>query len=233
MTYKSDEEIRSEVLFQLGWDSCVTPTDIGVTVKKAVVTLTGMVGSYAEKLAAKEAAHKVRGVLDVANEIEVKISGEALCTDAEIARAVRHSLEWDVFVPSERIHSTVTQGWVTLEGSVESYYDKLQAEHAVSRLVGVRGVTNKILVATTVKPSRVRELIEEVLEVRADREAGRIKVSVEDGEVTLTGAVKSWDEKKSVLGAVSHASGVVAVQDHLFIDPYDMRFESAGRGQSA
>lgn len=229
MTYKSDEEIRSEVLSKLGWDARVTATDIGVTVKKGVVTLTGTVGSYAEKLAAKEAAHKVRGVLDVANEIEVQIAGEAQCTDAEIARAVRHSLEWDVFVPAEQIHSTVTQGWVTLEGSVESYYDRLQAERAVKHLLGVRGVTNKIAVTATIKPERVKELIEEILEVRADREANRISVEVRDGEVTLNGTVKTWDEKTSLLGAVSHTPGVVAVHDHLAIDPYHLRAESAGR----
>lgn len=229
MTYKSDEEIRSEVLFQLGWDARVTPTDIGVTVKKGIVTLTGMVGSYAEKLAAKEAAHKVRGVLDVANEIEVQVPGGAERTDADIARAIRHSLDWDVFVPSEQIHSTVTQGWVTLEGSVESYYERLQTVRAVTHLLGVRGVTNKIAVVTTVKPERVKELIEEVLEVRADREANRIKVDVEGGEVTLKGAVKSWEEKNSLLGAVSHSPGIAAVHDHLIIDPYDLRFESAGR----
>lgn len=229
MTYKSDEEIRSEVLFQLGWDARVTPTDIGVTVKKGIVTLTGMVGSYAEKLAAKEAAHKVRGVLDVANEIEVQVPGGAKRTDADIARAIRHALDWDVFVPSEQIHSTVTQGWVTLEGSVESYYERLQAVRAVTHLLGVRGVTNKIAVVTTVKPERVKELIEEVLEVRADREANRIKVDVEGGEVTLKGAVKSWEEKNSLLGAVSHSPGIAAVHDHLIIDPYDLRFESAGR----
>jgi osmotically-inducible protein OsmY len=229
MTYKSDEEIRSEVLFQLGWDSRTTPTDIGVTVKKGVVTLTGSVGSYAEKLAAKEAAHKAHGVLDVANDIEVRTSGSKQPTDAEIARTIRQTLEWDVFVPAKQIHSTVTQGWVTLEGSVESYYERLQAERAVAHLLGVRGVSNKIRVVTTVKPEQVKELIEEVLEVRADREADRIKVRVEEGEVTLTGAVKSWEEKKSILGAVSHTFGITEVHDHLIIDPYDLRFESAGR----
>jgi osmotically-inducible protein OsmY len=227
MTYKTDEELKSEVQYQIGWDSRLNPSEIGVTVKRGVVTLTGIVSSYAEKVAAKEAAHQARGVLDVANEIEVRPLGAGQTADAELARAVRHALDWDVFVPSEQIHSTVAQGWVTLEGQVDSYRERLDAERAVTHLQGVRGVTNKIVAAAPVNPVRVQELIEDVLVVRADREAQRIQVKVDGGEVTLTGAVKSWDEKNSILGAVSHAPGVTAVHDHLFIDYYDMQFGAA------
>lgn len=228
MTYKSDEEIRNDALFQLDWDSRLRLSDIGVTVKKGVVTLTGTVDSYAKKLAAQKAAHNVPGVLDVANDIEVKVTGSLRRTDSEIARAARHALEWDALVPPYKIHSTVANGWVTLEGEVEYYSERVDTERAVTRLPGVRGVTNKIAVcAPAVKPERVKFLIEDVLERRADREAKRIRVSVDEGDVTLTGAVKSWDEKKSILGAIGHAPGVKMIHDHLFIDPYDAHFASA------
>ncbi|HEX5081068.1 MAG TPA: BON domain-containing protein [Blastocatellia bacterium] len=228
MTYKSDEEVRSGALFQLEWDSRLRRSDIGVSVKKGVVTLTGTVDSYAKKLAAQKAAHRVPGVLDVANEIEVKVTGSLRRTDSEIAQAVRHALEWDVLVPSDRIHSTVANGWVTLEGEVEYCSERADAERAVSRLTGVRGVTNNIAVcAPPVEPERMKSLIEDVLERRAGREANRIRVSVDEGDVTLMGAVKSWDEKKAILGAVGHAPGVKMIHDHLFIEPYDVRFESA------
>jgi osmotically-inducible protein OsmY len=224
MTYKSDEEIKSEVLFQIGWDSRIKQTEVSVTVNRGVVTLTGIVDSYAKKLAAQQASHRVTGVLDVANEIEVRVTGSLRKTDSEIARAIRHALEWNVLVPSDQIHSTVTDGWVTLEGNVEYYRERVDAERAVSHLPGVRGVTNKIAVCAPVEPERVQFLIEDVLERRADREARRIKVKVDDGDVTLTGSVKSWDEKKAILGAISHTPGVRAVHDHLFIDPYDAQF---------
>jgi osmotically-inducible protein OsmY len=227
MSFKTDGELKSEVEYQLGWDSRLNPTEVGVTVQKGVVTLTGMVGSYAEKVAAKEAAHRAHGVLDVANEIEVRSASQDLHLDADLARAVRHTLDWDVFVPSEQIHTTVAQGWVTLEGQVESYRERLDAERAVTHLQGVRGVLNKITVMALVNPNRVQELIENVLTVRADREAQRIHVKVVGGEVTLTGGVKSWDEKKAILGSVSHAPGVTAVHDHLFIDYYDLQFDTA------
>jgi osmotically-inducible protein OsmY len=228
MTYKSDEEIQIEALFQLDWDSRLKQSEIGVTVKKGVVTLTGTVDSYAKKLAAQKAAHRVPGVLDVANNIQVKVTGTLRRTDSEIARAVRLALEWDVLVPSDQIHSTVANGLVTLEGEVDYYSERADAERAIAHLPGVRGVTNKIEVcATPIEPERVKSLIEDVLERRADREANRIRVSVDEGDVRLTGAVKSWDEKKAIIGAVGHAPGVKMIHDHLFIDPYDARFESA------
>lgn len=227
MNYNSDEAIKSEVMFQLGWDSRVKQTDIGVMVKEGVVTLTGTVDSYSERLAAQQAAHHASGVLDVVNDLRVAVPGRLQRTDAEIARAIRHALEWNVLVPSDRIHSTVTDGWVMLEGKVKCYRERADAERAVSHLPGVCGVTNKIIVCSPAEPERVKFLIEDVLERRADREAHHLRVKVEDGEVTLTGAVKSWDEKKAILGAISHAPGVTAVHDHLFIDLYNLRFECA------
>ncbi len=230
MTFKSDEEIQGEVMFQLGWDSRIKQTEIGVTVRKGIVTLTGTVENYAKKLAAQQAAHRVSGVLDVANDIEVRVPGATGRSDADIARALRHALEWNVLVPDTRIHSTVTNGWVTLKGEVECYRERVDAERAVSVLPGVRGVLNNLQVTTPVEPERVKFLIEDVLERRADREAHRIRVNVDEGEVTLTGAVNSWDEKKAILGSVSHTPGVTAVHDHLFIDPYSLRFETAKAG---
>jgi osmotically-inducible protein OsmY len=227
MTYKSDEELQGEVVFQLGWDSRVKRTEVGVTVRKGVVTLTGTVDSYAKKLAAQQAANRVSGVLDVANDIQVRAPGDTEPGDDDIAHALRHALDWNVLVPAERIHSTVINGWVTLKGEVDCYRERVDAERAVSVLPGVRGVINNLQVQTSVEPERVKFLIEDVLERRADREAQRIHVNVEEGEVTLTGAVSSWDEKKAILGSVSHTPGVTAVHDHLFIDPYGVRFEVA------
>jgi osmotically-inducible protein OsmY len=111
----------NDVLDELKWDSRVDETEVGVQVKDGVVTLNGMVTSYAKRWAAAEAAHRVIGVLDVANDLKVNVAGGTSRTDTEIAQAVRQTLEWDVFVPDDRIRSTVSDGWVTLEGTVESW----------------------------------------------------------------------------------------------------------------
>lgn len=218
---KSDAQIQQDVLRELKWDSRVSETDIGVIVNNGLVALTGAVNSYAKKLAAQEAAHRVAGVLDVANDIEVRLAESEDRTDTEIAKAVRRALEWDVWVPDRQIQSTVSNGWVTLDGKVSLMRERNDAERAVRNLVGVRGVTNRVEVALpALEPEEVREVIEEALERRAHREADRIQVEIEDGIVTLRGRVRSWQEKRAVMGAVSHAHGVRTVSDHLIINPY-------------
>jgi osmotically-inducible protein OsmY len=192
-----------------------------VEVDQGVVTLTGTVSSYAKRLAAQEAAHRVAGVLDVANDIQVKIPGMLGRTDTEIALAVRQALEWDAEIPDRSIESTVSDGMVTLEGSVDFWHQREDAEQAVHNLAGVRGVVNKLVVIPTfVSTQEVRAEIEAALERRADREARRIQVTVSNGKVTLAGKVRSWAEKRAVLGAARFTPGVQAVEDRLRIEPY-------------
>jgi osmotically-inducible protein OsmY len=157
----------------------------------------------------------------------VKSSHDSTLTDADVARAVRHALEWDVLVPDQKIHSTVTGGYVTLAGILGFITERMDAERAVSRLPGVRGVINNITIVTPIDQSRIKFLIEEVLEIRADREANRLKVEIDGNEVTITGTVHTWEEKKAILGAVGHAPGVAAIHDHIYIDPEGVEFAAA------
>jgi osmotically-inducible protein OsmY len=218
---KSEVQIQQDVLREFRWDTRVKPTEIGVEVDKGVVTLTGTVDTYAKKLAAREAAHRVSGVLDVADNIEVRIPSMMARNDTDLARAVRSALEWDVFIPDAKIRSTVSNAWVTLEGEVEFLLDRDEAESAVRRLQGIKGVTNNIAVAgRKVDAAKVRKAIEETLERRAEREADRIDVEVADGKVTLDGRVHSWPEKQAILESVRHAPGVRAVDADLRIEPY-------------
>lgn len=212
----TDVEIRDAVIRELSWDSRVDETAVGVTVAERVVTLTGQVGSEAARIAAQEAAHRVHGVLDVANDIVVKVPFGFSHTDTDLASAVRHALEWDVDVPDTRVRSTVRDAWVTLEGSVDTLRERGDAERAVRRLAGVRGVENTIEVtAIAVAPERLREGIEAALARQAFREARQIAVTVHEGVVSLSGVVHSDAERRAVLGVVSHARGVRAVNDRL------------------
>ena len=218
---KTDYEIKQQVLRELKWDSRIAWAQIGVNVREGLVTLTGAVNTYAKKGAAQQAAHRVAGVLDVANEIEVKPTGTFAHTDQEIARAVRHTLEWDALVPDERIQSTVSDGWVTLEGDVDLWREREDAERTVLRLAGVVGVINKItIVPRAINPEELREEIEEALETRADREADHFRIEVRNGAVELWGRVHSWQEKRAVVGSIGHLPGVMAVKEHLRVDPY-------------
>jgi osmotically-inducible protein OsmY len=217
---KTDAQIQQAVLKELDWDPRVDETEVGVSVQHGVVTLSGTVTSWAKRLAAQEAAHRVAGVLDVANDIAVKIPGGRGRSDTEIAHAVRHALEWDVFVPDQDIQSTVSNGRVTLTGTVGTVVEREDAARAVRNLIGVSGVDNQIAVRhPRIPPERIRAAIEEALERRAEREARRIEVTVgPDGDVTLTGRVNSWAEREAVVASARYLRGVHSVNDRLRID---------------
>jgi osmotically-inducible protein OsmY len=218
---RSDRDLKQRILRELKWDSRIDWASINVEVNDGVVTLTGSVSSYAQKIAAQEAAHRVAGVLDVANDIEVAPLDRFVRTDSEIAGAVRNALEWDALVPNELIQSTVSDRSVTLEGQVNYWRERNDAEQAIRRLAGVVRVINKITIGKQqVNEAQLREEIEFALERRADREAERLRIEVDDGAVDLWGRVHSWQEKRAVLGSISHAPGVTQVRDHLRVDPY-------------
>src|SRR2546430_9134174 len=151
-TTRSDEQIQRDVLEELKWDARVQPNEIGVSVKDRVVTLTGWVDSYAKKWVAEQAAHRVRGVVAVANDIEVRLPSSAERTDSDIAAAVTRALEWDAFVPVEKIDVTVSRGWVTLKGEVEWEFQRRPAERAARRISGGRGGTTRFAIRPRRRP---------------------------------------------------------------------------------
>jgi osmotically-inducible protein OsmY len=218
---RSDRDLKQRVLRELRWDSRVSCAGINVEVDGPVATLCGSVPTYAQKMAAQEAAHRVVGVLDVANDIEVNPGAHFVCSDTELAGAVRSALEWNALVPDAHIQSTVSDGWVMLEGEVNNERERNDAEKVIERLTGVVGVMNKLSIRRqVVDEDQLREEIDNALETRADRETGRLRIEVHEGAVDLFGRVHSWQERRAVLGSISHAPGVTQVRDHLRIDPY-------------
>jgi osmotically-inducible protein OsmY len=150
---KSDFDILQDVSCELAWVAQIPPTEIGIQVKDGIVTLSGTIDSWPKRRAAQEAAHRVAGVLDVANDLDVKLPGDAERTDTEVARAVRQALEWSELVPHERIRTTVTHGTVTLEGTVPTWNQRVGAERAVEHLMGVRRVDNQLEVEVEADPA--------------------------------------------------------------------------------
>jgi osmotically-inducible protein OsmY len=215
---RSDDAIRSDVLFELKWDPKITASDdIGVAVNDGVVTLSGFVPSYWEEDEAEKAVKSVYGVRRVANDIKVKLPSSR--TDAEIAREAVQELESHLFVPSEKIKVVVNNGWVTLEGSVNWQLLKKLAESAVKPLKGVVGITNNIEVRPKVSPDKVKGRIEEALKRSAELDARRVSVDAEGSAVKLYGTVRSWSERDEAERAAWSSPGVTNVESHILVVP--------------
>ena len=218
---KSDGLIKHEVLCELKWDTHVDDAHLSVEVAHGLVTLAGHVKHYGHKIEAQNAAHRIDGVRDVINDIQVTLPDHLARTDHDIALMVRRVLEWDVRVPQARITCTVSDGWVTLEGEVDIWRERADAEHAVRHLACVRGVNNLIRVHPQAASSTaIEHAVHEALERRAQIEADRIHVHIANGVVTLSGYVGTWKEKLAIIEAVGHALGVETVHDKLQIAAY-------------
>lgn len=212
-----DKKLRQNIIAALDWDPSVDSANVGVAVNNGVAVLTGHVANYAQRFSAEAIAKRIKGVMGVANDIEVRFPGSHVCTDEDLAARAVQSLRWDVAVPSEQVQISVTKGWVTLSGQVEWDYQRRAAEADVRRLAGVAGVLNQITLHPRVTPKDISRRIEEALKRDAGVEASRVHVSVNDATVTLEGKVHSWHERDAVERAVWGAPGVGAIRDKVLI----------------
>ena len=214
----SDLTLRQTVLDELEFEPSVDAAHIGVAVKNGVVTLSGHVGSYAQKLAAEQAAKRVKGVQAIAQEIEVRYPEDQKTADDEIAERALNILRWSSVVPSGNILIKVQDGWVTLSGQVSWQYQRTAAESQIRRLSGVKGVVNSIVIKPRVQPTDVKRKIEEALKRNAEIQAQAIRVRVEDGgRVELEGSVHDWRERQVAENAAWSVPGVVRVDERLHI----------------
>jgi len=213
-------DLQESVLEELRFDPRVDASKIGVTTTAdGIVTLTGSVGTFTEKLAAEEAAKRVQGVRAVVNDIEVFIKKSGRRSDTEIAESALTALRARS-MPLESVKVTVTNGWVTLEGEVDYHFEKQEAEQVISALAGVKGVTNKIQVRPQpMKAEAVKKEIEEALIRSAQLDARGITVRVEDNKVILEGAVRSWAEREEAERAAWAVPGILEVDNSLRIVP--------------
>ena len=214
----TDKFLRQEVLDELDYEPSVNSTNIGVAVASGVVTLTGHVSSYAEKIAAEAAVRRVRGVKAIAQEIEVRYPSDKKTADDQIAKRAVDILEWNAVVPKGAVQPTVRDGWVTLTGQTEWQFQRAAAESAVRKLSGVAGVINNIAIKARAQPADIKLRIEKALKRNAEVEARDIGIYVLDGgAVKLEGAVHSLQERRMVESAVWSAPGVRTVDDRISI----------------
>ena len=212
-----DIDIRQCVLDALEFEPSIDAASIGVAVDNGVVTLTGHVPTYREKLRAEELAMAVRGVKGIAQEIEVRPVGAHPAADDEIAQRILDVLRWSTGLPADAVKVKVQSGWVTLSGRVEWNYQRESAARAIRDLAGVKGVTNAILIAPKASPADIRDRIVQALKRQAELDMKNIRIEVSEGAVTLEGKVHSLTERRVAEQAVWAVPGIREVRDRLSV----------------
>lgn len=216
---KTDSDLKRDVLTELVWDPLVPEARVGVSVREGVVTLTGHLDSYAEKVAARRAAERVGGVKAIALELDVIPAGVHQRSDTEIAATVEHALSWNTSVPQDRVKVTVEKGWVTLGGELDWNFQRRAVERLVRPLKGVVGITDNIRLKVLPIPANLSSRIQDALTRQAMREAKRIEISMDGSVVTLRGHVHSWAERSAAEGVTWSAPGVSRVNNLLTVEP--------------
>jgi len=218
---KSNSLLQHDVMAELQWEPSLHAAEIGVAAKNGVITLTGTVDCYAKKSEAEDAAKKVSGVVAVIENIEVKYPGTwAKKDDSDIANEIIAAFKTNSEIPSERIKAIVEKGFVTLEGVVQSNFQRVAARKAVQNLRGVMGVVNNISIAIQVENTIEVEEIENAIARNWSISNKHIAVTVSGHQATLRGQVNSWYQKNEAERLAWNAPGVSNVENELVVE-YD------------
>ncbi len=214
---KTDSELQRDVFDELAFEPEVDHAHIGVAADNGVVTLTGFVPNFAQKVAAERAAARVKGVKAIAEEIEVRFASDPKTSDPEIAERILQVFHWDVTVPEDRIKVRIENGWVTLTGSVDWNYQKKAAAAAAGRISGVKTINNWIEVKAEPSSGDIRGRIVAAIKRSSAADASGIDVSVTGGTVKLSGSVFGWNERQIAERAAWSAPGVTKVEDDIVL----------------
>ena len=214
---KKNEDLQTDVQDAIRWEPLLKTAEISVTAKDGVITLTGIVDSYAKKLEAEEAAKNVKGVKNVIEKIEIQFEGTGKKGDNEISYEVLNALKWNLQVPNEKVKVKVEAGWVTLEGELTWNYQKEAAKKSVSNLVCVKGVINNITIKSETIDLIEEKDIERALARNWSLNDQDIRVKVSTNRVTLNGIVHSLYQKDEAGRIAWNAPGVCAVENELVI----------------
>jgi osmotically-inducible protein OsmY len=210
---KRDAEIHQDVRAELSMEQDGAGHTVEISVRYGVVSLTGLVESYARKCAIDRAVRRIVGVKDLRDYLHVRPPDGAAPDDGQIEGAANRALGWDVRVP-KGIHAKVTGGVLGLHGAVERFGQREAAEEAVRNLAGVRDIVNKIFLLPAAPPAHLTQ-VEAALRRRLGPASRLISVDVAQGVVTLRGAVPTVAILGELEPAVSSVPGIVRIDNQL------------------
>ena len=212
-----DNNLVADVSDELFWDPKVDNVAIAVSANDGKITLRGTVGSLREKREAQKATQRVFGVTSVDNQLQVRLMTDQRRADADLRGDVLQALMLDSLVP-KTVDAKVTDGFVTITGTVNSQYQRDEAEFVASNIVGALDVYDEIEIKhPTPNAADVQESIKKAFKRNAALDADYLDVSTNNGTVTVTGTVRSWAEHNEVLDAAWAAPGVTSVRDDMTI----------------
>jgi osmotically-inducible protein OsmY len=212
-----DQALKQEVLNELAWQPGFDEAHIGVTERGGVVTLTGHVGSYAEKCVAERAEGRVTGVRAIVENLKIRYCSNVSHGDEEVAKRALDIISWDLSIPKDRVKVKIEKGWVTLTGDVDWRFQRLAAEMDIRNLAGVMGVSNAIGIKPRFPAFDVENRIKAAFRRNAEFAAENIVVTADGDTVTLTGQVAGYHERTLAADTAWSAPGVTQVNDLLTV----------------
>lgn len=219
-TLRSDKEIKENIKRQIARDARVNEKEVEVEVKDGIVALSGTVPSRISFTAAADNAWIIPGVRDVNNELVIRyFAEEQVPEDKDIQAVLENIFEWSDNVDATRVDVSVESGVVTLEGSVDSLWQKKYAEDTAWHTRGVVDVVNELAVVPTedmVDEAVAQEIIEAV-KLTGFIDVDTINIEVNNGEVTLSGNVNSWRAMRIAYATTFFTTGVTKVNNNLNI----------------
>jgi osmotically-inducible protein OsmY len=152
-----------------------------------------------------------------------------MMNDKQLQQSVTEELSWDPSITSAHIGVTAKDGVVTLSGHVPSYWEKRSAEAAASRVKGVKAVAEEIKVqplgGNLWADDKIAELGLQNLASDVSVPKDRIRLTVENGCVTLTGEV-DWNYQRTAAESDIHRLlGVVGITNEIKIKPPVQAYE--------
>jgi osmotically-inducible protein OsmY len=216
----SADRIKEHIIKHLKWDNALKGSQIQVDYVQKTAVLSGTVPNLIAHTMAQRDALNIPGVNRVENRLTVEFSHDHPDKDDILVKSDAEKVLACTVDTGKQVSVSVTDGIVTLEGTIDSYWRKGRVEDLVASIDGVLEINNNIAVAPQEKPvdSALKSEIVSALARLDIRDMKNIDVMVKDGVVTLSGSVPTWTTAFDIEDIARYTSGVVDIKSNLSVE---------------